>query len=52
MSRRKFTAKFKTKVVLESLKEKGSLSELAQRFNIHPQLISNWKHEFLDGADV
>lgn len=50
MSRRKFTAKFKTKVVLEALKEKSSLAELAQRFSIHPQQISNWKREFLNGA--
>lgn len=51
MSRRKFTAKFKTKAVIEALKEKSSLAELAQRFNIHPQQISNWKREFLNGTE-
>ena len=51
MSRRKFTSKFKTKVVLEALKEKSSLTDLAQRFSIHPQQISNWKREFLNGAE-
>jgi transposase len=29
MSRRKYTSKFKTKVVLEALKEKNTLAELA-----------------------
>ena len=51
MTRRKFTSKFKTKVVLESLKERMSNQELAQKFDIHPQQISTWKREFLAGAE-
>ena len=51
MSRRKYTSKFKTKVVLEALKEKSTLAELAQRYEVHPQQISNWKREFLANAD-
>ena len=51
MSRRKYTSKFKTKVVLEALKEKNTLAELAQRYEIHPQQITNWKREFLNNAD-
>jgi transposase len=34
MERRKFTAKFKTKVVLEALKERQSAKELAERFKV------------------
>jgi len=51
MTRRKFTSKFKTKVVLEALKERHSVKELAQRFEISPQQINLWKREFLNGAD-
>ena len=51
MSRRKFTSKFKTKVVLEALKERSSLAELAQKYDLHPQQISTWKREFLAEAD-
>lgn len=51
MSRRKYTSKFKTKVVLEALKEKSTLAELAQRYEVHPQQISNWRREFLANAD-
>lgn len=51
MTRKKFTTKFKTKVVLEALKERLSNQELAQKFDIHPQQISTWKREFLDGAE-
>lgn len=51
MKRRKFTPKFKTKVVLETLKERQSAKELAERFNVSPQQISTWKREFLDNAE-
>ena len=51
MGRRKFTTKFKTKVVLEALKERSSLSDLAVKYELHSQQISNWKREFLDKAE-
>ncbi len=49
-SRRKFTAEFKARVVLEAIKEHKSLSELAEQFELHPNLISIWKREFLENA--
>lgn len=48
--RRKFTATFKTEVVLEALKERKTMSELAQQFDLHPNQITTWKREFLQGA--
>lgn len=51
MKRRKFTAKFKTKVVLEALKERQSIKELAERYQISPQQISTWKREFVENAE-
>ena len=51
MTRRKFTSKFKTKVVLELLKERSTLSELSQKHEIAPQQLSTWKREFLNGAE-
>jgi len=50
-TRRKFTAAFKTQVVLEALKERQTLSELAQKYELHPNQISAWKQEFLSLAD-
>jgi transposase len=50
MTRRKFTSAFKTKVVLEALKERESLADLAQKYELHPQQIGNWKREFLKSA--
>jgi transposase len=52
MTRRKYTSKFKTKVVLESLKERETTQELAQKFEITPQQINLWKREFLASAET
>ena len=52
MGRRKFTSEFKTKVVLEALKERVSLAELAQKHSLHPQQITKWKRDFLTGASA
>lgn len=49
--RRTFTAAFKAKVVLEALKERQSLQELAEKHKIHPNQIGIWKKEFLENAD-
>ncbi len=49
-TRRKHSASFKTKVVLESLKEQNSLQELSQKFGIHANQISTWKSEFINNA--
>jgi transposase-like protein len=51
-SRRKFTVEFKTKVALEAIKERYTLSELAERFELHPNQISQWKRDFLDNAQL
>lgn len=47
-TRRKFTPEFKRKVVLEALKERKTIHELAAQFEVHPQLITEWKRYFLD----
>lgn len=51
MKRRRFTSKFKVKVVLEALKEKESLSAISKRHQLHPQQIRTWKRSFLEGAE-
>jgi len=49
-SRRKFSGAFKAKVALEALRERETLSELSKRYEVHPNIISKWKREFLDKA--
>ena len=51
MTRRKFTSKFKTKVVLEALKERETAQDLAQMHEISPQQVNLWKREFLAQAE-
>ena len=50
MTLRKFTSKFKTKVVLETLKERSTTKQIAQRFEISVQQVNLWKREFLQDA--
>ncbi len=50
-TRRKFSSSFKTKVVLEALKERYTMSELSEKFEIHPNQIAAWKREFLKNAE-
>ena len=49
-SRRKFTGAFKAKVAIEALKERESLAELSKHFEVHPNMISKWKKEFLENS--
>jgi len=52
-SRKKHKAAFKAQVAIEAIKEQETLSDLAKRFEVHPQMISNWKREFLSrGAEI
>jgi transposase-like protein len=44
-SRRKFSAEFKAKVVLEALKERITIEELARKHELHPTQINTWKRE-------
>ena len=44
-TRRTFSAAFKSKVILEALKEKETLEVLAKRFELLPSQISAWKAE-------
>lgn len=52
-TRKKHSAAFKAQVAIEAIKEQETLSELSKRFDVHPQMISNWKREFLSrGAEI
>lgn len=51
-TRRNFSAKFKADLVLEVLKGEKDLNSIATDNSIQPNLLRNWKKEFLDKASV
>ena len=46
-SRKKYSAEFKLKVVLEILKGEKTAAQLAGEFEVHPLVLSSWKKHFL-----
>jgi len=44
-TRRRFSADFKAKVVIEALKERSTMEELARKYELHPTQINTWKRE-------
>jgi len=48
--RRNHSATFKAKVALTAIKGELTLAQLAERFDIHPNQVSQWKDELLQRA--
>lgn len=48
--RKQYPPEFKAKVALAAIKNEETISELAQRYGIHPNMITTWKRALLDGA--
>ena len=49
--RRNHGAAFKAKVALEAIKGEQTLSQLAERFQVHPNQITQWKKKLLAEAE-
>ncbi len=48
--RNSYTPEFKTKVVLEVLQGERELGEIAAEYGINPNMLRNWKREFMENA--
>ena len=51
--RQSFSKDFKAKVALEALREESTIQEIAVKYGVHPNQISQWKAQAISGmADI
>jgi len=48
--RKRYSSEFKAKVALEAVKGELTLSELSQKYEVHPNMITKWKSQFISEA--
>ncbi|GHU44811.1 hypothetical protein FACS1894190_16520 [Spirochaetia bacterium] len=48
--KKNFSKELKAKVALEALREDATLQELAAKHGVHPNQISKWKKQAIDGT--
>lgn len=48
--RRNHSPGFKAKVALAAIKGEKTLADLAQQFDVHPNQITQWRSQLLEGA--
>jgi putative transposase len=46
--RKRYTAEFKAKVALEALKGQKTINEIAAKFQVHPNQVTQWKKHLLE----
>jgi putative transposase len=46
--RKQYSPEFKSKIVLEILKEEKTLSQISSEYGIHTTQLKNWKKETLE----
>ena len=50
--RRRFDSKFKSRVALEAIRGLKAISEIAKQFKVHPNQVTLWKKQLLEGAEA
>jgi len=50
--RKSYDKGFKAKVALEAVRGEKTIQEIATMFSVHPNLVSLWKKQLLDSADL
>ena len=52
MAHRQYSPQYKTKIVLEVLQGEKELGEIAAENELNPNMVRNWKREFLEKASI
>lgn len=50
MPKKKYTAEFKTKVILTIIQGDKEFNAICADFNLNPRMVRKWKQEFLQNA--
>lgn len=51
-NRTRYNEDFKAKVAIEALKDQRTISDIAGQYQIHPNQVSKWKSQLMQGAKV
>lgn len=49
--KKRYTARFKSIVAIEAIKECKTLNKLASQYGVYPAQISEWKKQLLNGSE-
>jgi len=46
--KKNYDKQFKSRVALEAIKEERTIAEIARHYEVHPNLVTNWKRLLLE----
>jgi len=49
-NRKRYSAEFKAKVALEALKEQETIAQIASKYGVHPNQVSDWKAQLKENS--
>ena len=48
--RRSFSSEMKARIALEAIKGQKTIQEIASHYGVHPNQVTNWKRQAIDGT--
>ncbi len=48
--RKQYSANLKAKIAVEAVKGQRTIQEIASHYEVHPNMVTKWKKQLLDGA--
>jgi transposase len=51
MQRKQYTTKLKAKIAIEAIQERETINQIAGRYEIHPNLVTQWKRQLLEKSE-